>query len=198
MDIAYILTENTATKGVDINAQKSVFCQTTGDAMKLYHKATERLLFISRWDELTDESDCYMLLDNRGLAKYGSVLKGDYIQVKRAHTRLTGEDEYQYWLVEKVLQIKTEDLESTAIRVRCSSNPALHTSQAFRAANTNTLIVERHGHTVRINFHPHHDNTVTQFNSTLNPIHQMVLFITNWLGVPRNRWEKLAEGLLFN
>jgi len=198
MNIAYTLPATAAVKGVDINAQKSITCSTTGEAMNLYHKAAERLLYVSRWNELTDEDDTFNLLDNRGHSKYGSVTKGDYIQVKRRHAQLTGSNAYDYWLIEKILQIKTETRESTAIRVRYRSNPSAKTQIYFQASNTNTLIVERHGHTVRVNFHPHREAQHETDNTSQSPVHQVLLIITTWLGLTANKWNALANGLLFD
>jgi hypothetical protein len=179
--------------------KKTLVCPTTGEAMKLYHKAAERLLYVTRWDELTGQENFYTLLDNRGKKKTGIAAKGDYIQVKKNVTSLAGKDELEWLVIEKVLQIKTDDLESTAIRVRYTSAPTATSSTYFKALNTNTFIVERHGHAVRVDFHPHHEVQDNDTESSANTgVNHLYLLLISWLGISRNKWEDLIDGLLMD
>lgn len=210
MDSAYKLKSFTLVpppfQGVNIDTKKKVELASTGEALELYYKVAGRLLDINQWNNLHGmKRQMYALYDMNGDPKSTLAEEGDYIRLNLPAPHLEGGKRYDWVRIERILEIKHNERNSTAMRVRPTVDPTLktpwkagNTAHFYTTKTTNTFVVERLNTSVTVGIHPRNEIINTkQTQGVYNMVRNILIGVTAWFGISKNQWNSLIDGLMY-
>ncbi len=191
--------------GVNMDTRKKVELHTTGEALDLYYKVAGRLADINEWNNLHGiKRNMYALYDMNGDPKQGTAEEGDYIRFSLPAPHLKNGSRFDWVRIERILEIKHDERNSTAMRVRPAADPTFkmpwkqaQTSHFYTNKTTNTFVVERLGVTVTVGIHPRNEIINTkQTTGFYNMVRNILVGVTAWVGVSKGQWKSLIAGLM--
>lgn len=193
-------------EGVNMDTKKKVELDSTGEALDLYYKVASRVLDVNEWNNLHGmKRPMYALFDVNGDPKVGLAAEGDYIRLSLPAPHLKKGKRYDWVLIERILEIKHDERNSTAMRVHPTIDPttklprkAGQTAHFYTNKTTNTFVVERLNNTVSVGIHPRNEVINTrQTEGFYNMVRNILVGVTAWLGISKTQWNTLIDALMY-
>jgi hypothetical protein len=199
--LKYVPSATAAPHEANVDVKKKISMSSTGAAMDMYKKVSERLLHINCWNELKGiNSNQYRLFTPDGNIKIGRAEEGDYIRFELTVPHLNGAKRYEWVKIERILCVKFEEKSSTAIRVQPAQDPAkrdIAAADEWYGLTTNTFIVERIGSSVSIAIYPRNKvHETRQPEGFYDKLHRALAGLMAWIGISETKWDTLIDGLL--
>jgi hypothetical protein len=175
---------------------------TRHDALLLFQAAVKRLLDINNWQKICGGSGAeFRLTDEKGEPIDGLNPKtGNLIRIKLPATQTKGGDGFDWFRIEEFEENKSllSDSEFFGFRVHPVESPETSTGNSSHFYTNNatiTFLIIRYSHTV-FALEREKNEMADDSNSWINKIRNKLVAIAAKIGVSKQQWQKLVNGLL--
>lgn len=171
-------------QGFEKNLEYSIISDSVEDAEDDFVDAKERLLDVNNWNKYSENATiAFQLSDSNGKNAKRHARRGDHIRLEMASTTGATPD----WVaIEAIEYDDYPDLgiETFAIRVRRSANPAQKRDEADMPHDTTaTFVIERRGRKLFSSYHGRNESGMTTAD-----IH------ADWQAIADEQWANLVKG----
>jgi hypothetical protein len=186
--------------GKIINAERFRDLSDTNIAKAVYETARKRLLDVNKWNKISSGGLAdFQLSDAHGAAVSGPVQQGLYFRVDIPGPGSDAGGGYDWVFVEKIEGYETEDVQSIAVRVRPSANPAgddVRTAHFYTSEATSTFTVTREKLRVTAAVYDRNIKVNEDSDQVLDRARNMVVGTVGRMVFSRIQWEDLAAAWL--
>jgi hypothetical protein len=187
-------------EGAIITAETVAHSNDEQEARQVFAKARERLLDVNNWNHVAGKllAD-FQLTDKSGRPVEGTVDKGLHFKIDVPGPGSKAGEGFDWVSVEAVEEIRNPDVESVAIRVRPSSNPATpgdETAHFYSKESTSTFTVTREKNKVTAAVYDRNTKANKSSESVGDKIRNTVVGTAAIMEFSKLQWKRLTDGLL--
>lgn len=188
--------------GISFRASAEVELDADSDAKSFYEVAKKRLLDVNRWHDIAGAITAkFTLTDSGGQPVTRTVQQGDHFQIDIPAPENESGGGYDWVVVEAVDEVHEDDIQSTAVRVRPTSNPLSDSSDVahfFSPESTSTFVVTREGKKVSATIYDRNIDYNKDHSAPEDKIRNTAVGLGAKYGMAKIQWELLADGLVEN
>jgi hypothetical protein len=186
--------------GVHIDAEKQVALGSEQEAKGAFEVQKEKMLDVNNWQHMAGEAGAsFQLIDADGKPVDRKAKQGDYFKIDIPGPGSSAGDGYDWAHVEEVSEIREENAESLAIRVRPSRNPQGQSNDIahfYAPESTSTFKIRRQGKTISASIHDRNVHANTDTSNVLDKARNAAVAAGAMTAFSKVQWQKLVEGIL--
>jgi len=199
-DIHYLVPAQQ--EGIEKNIEHTVTADTVEEAEDWFVDGKERLLDVNNWKRYSVSLSAeFSLTEQSGRSVDRVARKGDHIRIDIPGPGSEAGDGFDWVVIEAIEYDDYPDLdmETIAMRVRPSTNPAdttnENTAHFFTADSTSTFVVERRGVKVAAKYYGRNEVPNTD-GGVVDKVRNAGVAVTAFLGMSDAQWTSLVKGLI--
>ena len=186
--------------GKEIIAEASREFDSNEAAEAAYQKAKTLLMDVNRWSETGSlPGTKFQLMDADGEEADRPVMKGDYFRISIPGPSTEGGDGYDWVFVEEFKEVRENDMESLAFRVRPTSNPDSPSSEVahfYSTDSTSSFTVTRKGKKISACIYDRNISPNENAETVGDKIRDKLVALAGINGMSKLQWQALADGVL--